>query len=106
MEARGSLSRTQVLAATTLGVSHATVSTLGTFLAKMRQDEVALEIYTPRDRTLVGQVPALITRWVQIRWDAWLEEQWDSTDEVKFPDLAILWRKMRLKESWEPTSLD
>ena len=67
LEARGSPSRTQVLVATTLGVSHAAVSTLGTFLAKMQQEEVALEVYTPRDRTLIDQVPALITSWVQIR---------------------------------------
>jgi len=106
MKAKRSLSRTRVLAATVISVSHNTISKMSAFVAKIREEEVALEVYVPRDQMLVSQVPALITLWVHIRWDAWLEEQWEATDAVTFLNLRELWHKMRLKEPWEPTFPD
>ena len=67
MEARVCLSLIRVLVATTINVLHTTVEKLGTFVTKMRKKEVALGVYVPRNQTLVGQVPALTTHWVQIQ---------------------------------------
>ena len=49
---------------------------------------------------------AFITRWVQIQWSNWLAQQWDSDEEVPFPNLAALWDKIDDSEPWEPTFPD
>ena len=72
----------------------------------MGQREQELEEYVPRERHLRPHVPAFITCWVQIWWSNWLAQQWDSNEEIPFPNLAALWEKIDDGGTWEPTFLD
>ena len=65
--------------------------------------ETELEEYTPRDATLLPQIPTLLLRHAQIRWYNWLAAQWGKRLEVPFPNLAGLWTAMDNQEPWEPT---
>ena len=59
--------------------------------------------YTPRDATLLPQIPALLLLHAQIRWSNWLAAQWGKTSEVPSPNLAGLWTAMDNQEPWETT---
>ena len=51
-------------------------------------------------------MPAFVTPWVQIWWSNWLAQQWDSDDEIPFPNPAALWEKIDDGKPWEPTLTD
>ena len=51
-------------------------------------------------------MPAFVTCWVQIQWSNWLAQQWDSDEEIPFPNLAALWENIDDGKPWEPTSPD
>ena len=51
-------------------------------------------------------MPPFVTRWVQIWWSNWLAQQWDSNEEIPFPNLATLWEKIDDGEPWEPNFPD
>ena len=72
----------------------------------MVRQEQELEEYVPWERHLRPHVPTFITRWVQIWWSNWLAQQWDSNEEIPFPNLAALWEKIDDGEPWKPTFLD
>ena len=61
---------------------------------------------SPREHHLRLHVTAFIIRWVQIQWSNWLAQQWDSDEEIPFPNLAALWENIDDGEPWEPTFLD
>ena len=72
----------------------------------MGRREQELEEYVPRERHLRPHVPAFVTRWVQIWWSNWLAQQWDSDEEIPFPNFATLWENINDGEPWEPTLPD
>ena len=72
----------------------------------MGRREQELEEYVPRERHLRPHVPAFVTLWVQIRWSNWLAQQWDSDEEIPFPNLVALWENIDDGEPWEPTFPD
>ena len=72
----------------------------------MVQKEQELEEYVPWERHLRPHVPAVITRWVQIRWSNWLAQQWDSNEEIPLPNLVTLLENINDGEPWEPTFPD
>ena len=77
-----------------------------TFGQEMGRREQKLEEYVSQERRLRPHVPAFVTRWVQIWWSNWLAQQWDSDEEIPFPNLAAFWKKIDNGEPWEPTFPD
>ena len=81
---------------------HDAVLRFGAFMQEYRAQEHVLESLRP-SRTgyqLLG--PALLLRWVQLRWTCWLDEQWNTSAKVPFPDLGEVFRRIKVQEEWEP----
>ena len=59
-----------------------------------------LEIYLLRDAQLHMYFPTLLVFWVQIQFSNWMERQWQSTSEVTFPNVSLLWERLDYQEFW------
>ena len=105
-QARGQHNRLRILGHALFGERHTSSKQLKTFGQEMGWREQELEEYVPRERHLRPHVPTFVTRWVQIWWSNWLAQQWDSDEEIPFPNLATLWEKIDDGKPWEPTFLD
>ena len=90
-QARGQHNRLRILGHALFGERHTSSKQLKTFGQEMGRREKELEEYVPRERHLRPHVPAFVTRWVQIWWSNWLAQQWDSDEDIPFPNLAALW---------------
>ena len=66
--ARGQWLRTLLIVATCFGVDHNTSEGLQNFGEEFSDQETELEDYSPRDATLLTQIPALLLCHAQIRW--------------------------------------
>jgi hypothetical protein len=88
----------------TLGLFHPWTVGLGTFLQEHAAREVELEtVHQVRDVPYSAMVPALIVRFVQLRWSRWLLRQWNSPVHIPVPDLIDLFTQIELEVAWEPT---
>ena len=105
-QSRGQHNRLRILGHALFGERHTSSKKLKTLSQEMGWREQELEEYVPRERHLRPHVPAFIMRWVQIRCSNWLAQQWDSDEEIPFPNLAALWENIDDGEPWEPTFLD
>ena len=86
----------------TLGPAHPWTLQLQAFITEYQQREMDLELTSTRDPAYRLMVPALITRWVQLRWSLWVDRQWNSPADVPAPDLLSLFSDIRLSMPWEP----
>ena len=105
-QARGQHNRLRILGPALFAERHTSSKQLKTFGQEMGRREQELEEYVPWERHLRPHVPAFVTRWVQIRWSNWLAQQWDSDEEIPFPNLASLWENIDDGKPWEPTFPD
>jgi hypothetical protein len=62
---------------------------------------ITLQFYTPRTPRHQLLLPALIQRWAQLRWSYWVDQQWNSMNNVPASDYLDLWRCLTLKTDWE-----
>jgi hypothetical protein len=76
---------------------------LGTFLLEYAAREVELETVQVRDVQYSAMVPALIVRFVQLRWTRWLQPQWNSPVHIPVPDLNDLFTQIEIDVAWELT---
>ena len=106
VQAHGHHNRLRILVHALFGERHTSSIQLKTFGQDMGRREQELEEYVPRERHLRPHMPAFVTRLVQIRWSNWLAQQWDSDEEIPFPNLSAIWENIDDGEPWEPTFLD
>jgi hypothetical protein len=102
-QARTCLTHLQAIILMAFGLYHPWNVALGTFLLEYTAREVELEAVQPRDPQYRSMVPALIVRWVQLRWMTWLQRQWYSLVNIPVLDLTELFTQIELEVAWEPT---
>ena len=73
--ARGQWLRTRLIVATCFSVDHNASEGLQNFGEELLARETELEEYTPRDSSLLSQIPALLLRHAQTRWSNWSAAQ-------------------------------
>jgi hypothetical protein len=103
LQARASLQVFQALLLMTLGEDHTWTLALQRFVLRFNAREIELEQLQTRDAQYRNLVPALLVRWVQLRWNDWLQTQWYGMVDTPAPDLQTLFSEIRLGTSWEPT---
>ena len=106
VQARGQHNRLRILGHTLFRERPTSSKQLKMFREEIGRREQELEEYVPRERHLRPHVTAFVTRWVHIRWSNWLAQQWDSDEEISFPNLSDLWEKIDDGEPWQPTFPD
>jgi hypothetical protein len=87
----------------TLGHAHPWTRGLHMFRLQMVARETELEGLPTRNLQYRNLVPSLIVRWIQLRWDDWLQSQWYAPLNVPVPELTDLFSHIRLDTAWEPT---
>jgi hypothetical protein len=102
-QARTCLTFLQAIICLAFGSYHPWRLALARFLQEYAAREVDLEVVQPRDPQYRALVPALIVRWVQLRWTSWLANQWYSPVDVPIPNLNELFLQIELHAPWEPT---
>jgi len=102
-QARASLTVFQAFLLATLGEAHTWTLAMRRFLLRMSAREMELEELKPRDPQYRNLVPTLIVRWIQLRWDDWLQTQWYGFGDQPAPDLTTLFSDFRVGTAWEPT---
>jgi hypothetical protein len=86
----------------TFGLNHPWTMALGTFLGNLMAHEGFLQQLQPRDPQYRNLVPALVVRWVQLRWSTWLNQQWIAPINVPVPNISDLFTRISLNDGWEP----
>jgi hypothetical protein len=85
-----------------LGPNHQWTMALGGFLAQYLARENEIELVLPRDSQQRSLIPALMVRWLQLRWEDWLQTQWTSMIDVPIPNVMELFSHLRIGFAWEP----
>jgi hypothetical protein len=102
LQARASLQVFQAIVLMTLGEDHAWTQGLHQFVQRFNSREIELEQLKTRDTQYRNVVPALLVRWIQLRWNDWLQSQWSSMVDVPVPNLLALFSDIRVGAAWEP----
>jgi hypothetical protein len=103
MQARSALQVFQALLFMTLGEEHTWTQAIQRFVLRFNAREIELEQLQTRDAQYRNLVPALLVRWVQLRWNDWLQTQWYGMVDNPAPDLQTLFFEIRVGTAWEPT---
>ena len=103
LHARAALQVFQAVLHMTLGEDHAWTLSIQRFILRFSARELELEQLQTRDPQYRNLVPALLVRWVQLRWNDWLQTQWYCMVDNPVPDLQTLFSEIRLGTAWEPT---
>ena len=88
---------------THLGWNHVWAAAVEKFLTMYQQQEFLLDTIPLNDESTRPLVPALVNRWVQLRFNTWVRQQMQSALIIEAPDLCILFDRMHNGEAWEPT---
>jgi hypothetical protein len=102
-QARTCLMFLQAIIFLVFGPYHPWRIALSMFLQEYSAREVELETIQTRDPQYRSLVPALIVRWVQVRWSHWLDQQWYAPGAIPVPNLLELFSAIVLNTNWEPT---
>jgi hypothetical protein len=102
VQARTCLTYWRALVLITLGPNHPWTMALGAFLAHYLARENEIELVLPRDLQHRSLVPALMVRWLQLRWEDWLQTQWTSPNDIPVPNVLELFTQLRIGFAWEP----
>lgn len=103
VQARTCLTYWRALMLITMGPYHPWTVALGAFLAQYLARENEIELVVPRDSQQPrSMVPALMVRWIQLRWEDWLQTQWNSPNNVPVPNVLELFSHLRVGFAWEP----
>jgi hypothetical protein len=89
LQARAALQVFQAFLAMTLGDDHTWTRAIHGFMSRYNSREIELEELQTRDPQYRNLVPALIVRWVQLRWNDWLQSQWYGLIDIPAPDLTV-----------------
>jgi hypothetical protein len=103
LQARASLTVFEAFLLATLGEEHTWTRALHRFLLRMNSREMELEELQTRDPHYRNLVPTLVVRWIQLRWDDWLQTQWYGLVDQPAPELTSLFSDIRIGTAWEPT---
>lgn len=106
LQARAAMHVFQAFLQMTLGQNHTWTRAIHGFMLRYNSREMELAELRTRDPRYRNLVPALIVRWVQLRWNDWLQSQWYGMVDAPAPDLTALFSEIRVGSAWEPSIPD
>ena len=107
LSAAASFTMWRILCHTLLGAHHPELVAYESFLTSLQtrllQPDFAARLPPSHDpeQRLLG--PALLVRWVQLRWTRYFQRQWASATQIPATDYAAVLEDIQLQARWQPT---